>query len=52
MQFNIELEDAFGGEYLYDRHIYHPDRTGKLNYRYYALEHSEPSLTISLSGEF
>ena len=52
MQFNIELEDAFGGEYLYDRHIYHPDRTGKLDYRYYALEHSEPSLTILLSGEF
>ena len=52
MQFNIELEDALGGEYLYDRHIYHPDRTGKLDYRYYALEHSEASLTISLSGEF
>ena len=52
MQINIELEDAFGGEYLYDRHIYHTDRTGMLDYRYYALEHSEPSLTISLSGEF
>ncbi|MBM89948.1 MAG: hypothetical protein CMQ41_16420 [Gammaproteobacteria bacterium] len=52
MQINIELEDAFGGEYLYDRHIYQTDRTGMLDYRYYALEHSEPSLTISLSGEF
>ena len=52
MQISIELEDAFGGEYLYDRHIYQPDRTGMLDYRYYALEHSEPSLTISLSGEF
>jgi len=52
MQLNIELEDAFGGEYLYDRHIYQTDRTGMLDYRYYALEHSEPSLTISLSGEF
>ncbi|TMN88159.1 hypothetical protein CWB72_13645 [Pseudoalteromonas phenolica] len=52
MQINIELEDAFGGEYLYDRHIYQTDRTGMLDYRYYALEHSEPSLTISFSGEF
>lgn len=52
IQINIELEDAFGGEYLYDRHIYYPDRTGKLDYRYYALEHNKPSLTISLSGEF
>ncbi|MEL7479347.1 MAG: TonB-dependent receptor, partial [Pseudomonadota bacterium] len=52
IQLNIELEDAFGGEYLYDRHIYQPDRTGMLDYRYFALENSEPSLTISLSGEF
>lgn len=52
MQINIELEDAFGGEYIYDRHIYYPDRTGGLDYRYYALEKSEPSLSLSLSGEF
>ncbi|MFT5546068.1 hypothetical protein [Rheinheimera sp.] len=48
----VEINNLFGGEYIYQRDIFMPDRSSSVANHYYSLEHSEPSLILSISGTF